>query len=272
MQKNKEKKGTALFIEAFNEYYAHGKSDGTVLTNQSRLRHFISFIKQNKIKDSIEIALSQKTLDDYISYLLTDAKERAEKNIRGGGIQIINDRCQLVARIINYIHNNIKFRQYKNIVPEVSFNKIQDNRRKEDSKKTEITDEEIKELEKIELSGKEEEYRDLFILQVSCGQRISDIPKLFSDSLNIKDGKFVIETQKEKIDAVILYNDSTKFILDKYKNGFKYIKINNPNLDVDYNSNLKEIARKANLSRRIKYKEQKGEIEIEKEEPLYNII
>lgn len=226
----------------------------------------------NKVKDTIETIFSQDTLDSYFNYLIADSENRIKQGKKGGSAGNINDKCELVKRLINYANKNIKFRKYRDIIKNVTYQKL-DIPKQDDSKKCEILEEEIKLLESVSLNERLSEYRDLFMVEIACGQRISDIQKLFGGEVLNKDNDFItIKTKKEKIEAIVIKTEKVTELLEKYKYGFNHVNIESKNLSTILDKEIKIISKKANLNRIIKYQIKKGYKEIEKEEPLYNLI
>ena len=114
------------------------------------------------------------------------------------------------------------------------------------------------------------EYRDLFLLECKTGQRASDIPTLFNPSkYKIKDNYFSFITIKEKTPALVERTPKVLEIIDRYKDGFKHIDINNRFLSKYESINLKAIAKKAGLSRTISYQDNRRNI---MSRPLFEII
>lgn len=140
------------------------------------------------------------------------------------------------------------------------------------------------------LKPKEQEYRDLFVLQCWTGQRVSDILKLFDNRYYLDDNTISFKNQKTKEEVVIKLDIEgyyIKDILNKYDNkNFQFIDIDNlskafddVNLRKDfytmcaqYNEAIKSICEKAELNRIIEYVEQKGIKVTTKKEILWRLI
>ena len=258
-----DKKASSLLFEAFKRAYPNQES-GTYKANYYRLNNFIRYYRENGFEDVVNVVLTQNMLDKYKNYLI---------NKQENGVQNINDRCEIVKRLINGILAvNEEYKIYG--INKVEYIKIKDKRKKEDSKKSPLTDEEVNKLAKLKLYGKEEEIRDIFLLLVYCGMRISDIESVVNAPINLdndNEEEHIILTKKESVEAVITFNRQMKMILRKYRKGFKYINISKVNNIID--ATIKIIAKKANLKRRIQWKEQFGDnTVIQKEKPLYEII
>ena len=191
-----------------------------------------------------------------------------------GEAKYINELCGLIVRIANDIFvKKVSYKKYN--IQRLEYDKIANKLNRDDSKKVPLNREEIDLLEKVALNEEENEYRDFFLFQCACGQRVSDLPKLFSGERIIKENGFIINTTKENIPATIIKFNKVVEVLDKYKNGFHYIKTDewdNNILAARCNKSLKLIAKKANLDRKIEWREQKGNKIITKKHPLHRII
>lgn len=267
MAKKDDKSATRLLNEALSKAYSKNANvkDSTKKQNYYRLKSFFYYIKKNCLKDDITL-LTQDNLDDYQQFLLDEAAiyaaEIAKNNtrIRGGGIQSINDKCEIVKRLINDVLSIDKEYRALNI-SEVKYRKIEDSREQDDKKRVPLTNDELQLIRNIELNSELSEYRDIFYLQCNVGQRISDMGKLFSKDITFTDGNFVIETLKEDTDAVILNLDIVNELRSKYSHGFRYIKFNN-SFNSKLNLNIKKIFNIAKIEREIEWIESKGEKKI----------
>lgn len=256
------KSAIALLLSAFDKAYPNSNT-GTYHTNQYRLRQYIKYVRNNNIADTIDSILSQDAIDKYKYYLIN----RGEN-----GVKNINDRCEIIKRLINYILAvNSDYKCYN--IKKIDYTKIKDKRKKEDTKKTPLTNEELKALIELNLTGKEREVRDVFVMQCLCGMRIGDMGRVFRAKVNLTNNdeeEVIITTQKENVDAVITFNKQMKDILRMYVDGFKHINIDKVHNIID--KELKIIAKQANLKRKIQWKEQIGNTIIQKEKPLHEII
>ena len=61
-------------------------------------------------------------------------------------------------------------------------------------------------------------YRDLFLLQCKCGQRVSDLKQLIMGNYTKDENNYILlKTQKESTTAYIYETEEIKEILDKLK-------------------------------------------------------
>ena len=265
IRSDKKIKGSAISLlwDAFGKMYP--LTNGTTRANKSRLNRFIDYIKKNGFADEPSTILSQPMLDKYKSHLINE-------NV--SGVKNINDKCEIIARLINRkLAVSSEYKSYN--IAKVEFVKLKDKRKKEDTKKTALTDEEINKLVEVKLPPRLVEYRDVFLMLVYCGMRVSDVDKVFNAPIcldNNLDEEFVILTKKERVEAVITFNEPMKKLMRKYKDGFQYATLNK-NLGSLLDKNIKEVAKLAKLDRVIEWREQIGESNIvSKSAPLYEII
>lgn len=259
-------KATNVLKKAFDVYYTEvnprAKKSSKVVKKRIMLQ-YCNYCEEIG-KDSVNM-LSQKGINDYKSYLI--------KN--GNSAKNVNNKVGVIVMLVNNViavHND--FLRYK--LAKVDYIKMQEiNQKGDDKKRRPLTKEEINMLENCDtLTDKEKEYRDLFIMECYCSYRVSDTPKLFDKNQQKHFNKngvelMVINTQKENIDAVIWVTPKVKEILDRYENGFKYVKLASANFTKTYNYQLKNIAKKCGLDSEESYINAKGET-ITK--PLYEII
>lgn len=127
---------------------------------------------------------------------------------------------------------------------------------KQEKTKIVLTDEEILQLYNAELTGKQKEMRDVFILQCEMGQRFSDMCNLNNGKLNEDGNTYTIVQQKTKQQVTIPLSDTAKQILSEYNYEIPIYLLNITDKE------LKKIAQKAGLNREVLItKEVKGKIE-----------
>ena len=232
---------TTLLKKAFAIYY-DGAKESTTHTQNVRLETFFNYVKETKKFDTPKL-LTQEGLNDYKEYLMNGEVKRSAN--------VINQLCQLIARLINDILSvNNEFRRYK--IGMVRYVNVEDKRRHNETKKRALTENEIKAIVNCDtLTEKEKEFRDMFVLQLNCGLREGDLHKLFNGDYKTQQIKdittYIVNTQKEGITAVIIANETITSIQNKYKNGFKFVKFGK-SFNATYNKALKQICKKASLT------------------------
>ncbi|MDY6438381.1 MAG: tyrosine-type recombinase/integrase [Prevotella sp.] len=232
---------TTLLKKAFAIYY-DGAKESTTHTQNVRLQTFFNYIKETNKYDTPKL-LTQEGLNDYKEYLMNGEVKRSAN--------VINQLCQLIARLINDILSvNNEFRRYK--IGMVRYVNIDDKRRHDETKKRALTENEINAIVNCDtLTEKEKEFRDVFVLQLNCGLREGDLHKMFNGDYKTQQIKgittYIVNTQKEGITAVIIANETITSIQNKYKNGFKFVKFGK-SFNATYNQALKQICKKASLT------------------------
>lgn len=273
------KKGikASKLMEQALEIYRKDKrnlSSGTINTQNVKLSAFIKYVTDTD-KDDISV-LSQQGLNNYKDYLIEEAS-KIEVGQRGGGIASINQKCQFVALMINEVlsqHNDyLKYR----IVP-VSYKPIKDERGKEDKSHFSLTKEEIDKIKNCKgLDARQKVYRDIFILQCNCGQRISDVVRYITNTNVVKeviDGQTIVRlgTKKESTTSYFIENEETDYFFNKYKDriytegdqtfikrdGTVALNVSTIEDSQLYNKSLRQIAEKAKLDRIWEYKDAQG--------------
>ena len=248
-------KATNLLKRAFQIYYKEMHTtikESSIEANETRLKAFLDYCEE-KEKDSLSM-LSQIGINEYQDYLIKKSKREKEKgNKRYDSSKSINNKCELIERLVNKVMvGNSAFIRYH--ISPIKYNQLEEVIQKgEEKKRRPLKEEEINKLINCQdLNGEEKEYRDLFLLECYGSYRISDTPKLFDkeEQKNINIGEYefiVINTQKENIISVIWVNDIIREILERYKNGFKHANPLSKSFATRYNIVIKKIAKKAKL-------------------------
>lgn len=152
-------------------------------------------------------------------------------------------------------------------IHESNLDKYKKPRSKEgDSNDIFLTEEEIGKIYALELSGKEEQVRDLFVLQCWIGQRFTDTQSInegiMKDNGNIIE--IIQEKTKHKVSVPLL--PIAKEILAKYENQFP-IFTNQTALNY-----LTKIGEKAGITRLHTVVEHRGDEVTKKQVPVYKLI
>ena len=281
---NKQIKATDLLERALEIYKSKSKSLSTATLRgyENKMNAFKKYIKDSKVDDNLEL-LTQRGLNDYQEYLLKES-EKIEIGQKGGGIEGINQKCQFIALLINKVlcSNN----EFLNLsIQSVKYDVIKrDKRDKENGIHFPLDKDEIRSFSNVtNLNEKQILYRDIFVLQCNCGQRVSDLKQLIMGNYTKDENNYILlKTQKESTTAYIYETEEIKEILDKLKTYiFDYkgrtclkageYRINLDNLDNDpqYNEAIKLIAEKANLNRNWDYKDAQDR---PLSNPIYKII
>lgn len=284
MKKPREtkEKATDLLERALEIYISRTKSlsPSTLRGYENKMNAFKKYIKDSK--DNLEL-LTQRGINNYQEYLQTEA-DKVKVGKMGGGKESINQKCQFIAKLINEVlccTNNFM----DLAIQPVKYIALKRNKKnKEEGVHFPLDDKEIKAFGEVtDLNEKQILYRDIFVLQCSCGQRVSDLKQLIMGNYTKdEDNLILLKTQKESTPAYIYETEEIKKILDKLKSYiFDYkgrtclkageYRINLDNLDNDpqYNEAIKLIAKKANLNRIWTYRDAQDR---PLSNPIYKII
>ncbi|WP_278993726.1 tyrosine-type recombinase/integrase [Prevotella melaninogenica] len=286
MKKPREtkEKATDLLERALEIYISKSKSLSTATLRgyENKMNAFKKYIKDSKVDDNLEL-LTQRGLNDYQEYLQREAaKVKVGEN--GGGKEGINQKCQFIARLINTIlHCKNEFLPLN--IQLVKYDVIKrDKKNKESGIHFPLDKEEIRSFSNVtNLNEKQILYRDIFVLQCNCGQRVSDLKQLIMGNYTKNEDNYILlKTQKESTTAYIYETEEIKEILDKLKThiidykgktclqaGEYRINLDNLDNDPQYNEAIKHIAEKANLNRNWDYKDAQDR---PLSNPIYKII
>lgn len=197
-------------------------------------------------------AFKQSSFDKYIEYL---KKEGASSNE-------INKLVVIKKLVNNYIAKGNKY----GLTP-IVFNTLKDKRVIDDRIKVELLDDEIEKLENIALPAEYQLYRDLFMLAINTGQRVSDIQNIAVGVYERKGDFLVIKTIKREKFAYIPLSKKVENYLNRVEGKVK--KQSDVNFRNKLNTNIKEIFRLAGIDRKITYKDAHQR---EITQPLHSII
>ncbi len=266
----------ALLNKAFILQYGGNKQkeqkeNSTWKQYRRLLDEYFKYMKEEKIPDNIEKALTQVAINDYKNYLINNKLAASS----------INHKVGIVVRLINkklVIEND--FLKY-HITP-VKFEQIKDVRLRNENIRTALTDNEVKAIQNAEgLSATQKEYRDIFLMQCYTSMRASDVRKIFTGDYKeeYNEGKQIIiiraqKSRKENGYYSILVDSNIKQILNRYKKGFTTIdiKVNNDVFQQNLNDSIRKIAMKANLIRIHTYCKSVGNNKEEHQDRLCDII
>ena len=231
-------KATNMMKKAFDEYKTTRPLSGNTLAMYDVwFKKWNTWVIEEFKKDSCK-AFNQEALDLYTNYLLKN------KN----SVVVVNKCVGFVKKLINdRIARNNKY----GITP-VVFDKLKDKRKKEDMKRQEIFDDEIKALKEVALSDERlDKYRKTFVLQLLTGQRCSDLYRLIKGDYKVQDDTIILKTKKCETNAYIRLNDEIKHLIEELKGQFE---ISQGAFCKYLNLYLKVIAKEAHLDREITHK------------------
>ena len=259
MAKKKKIDIKQVIADALEHYHKMKPSikDSTKRQNESLLSEFYRFVDTLPARDKTMKIFSQKGLNRYKEYLI-DKMERSkiDGKKRNFGVGQLN-RC---GAIIALLINRVLVDKEDGIV-RVIWNKVADTRREDQKGHFPLLDNEVTAIENCSgLTPVEEEYRDIFLLQIECGQRVSDLAKILTGKYRVKQGKkykyIIISTIKENIKAHIPLRPKMRMWMEKVNSHklitpVKFEKRVNGKGNGTYNQAIRRIVKKAGLDREI---------------------
>ncbi len=259
MAKKKKIDIKQVIADALEHYHKMKPSikDSTKRQNESLLSEFYRFVDTLPARDKTMKILSQKGLNRYKEYLIDKMNfTKADGKKKNFGVGQLNRCGSMIARLINNVLCP------EEVVPNrVVWVKVEDTRREDQKGHFPLLDNEVIAIENCSgLKPVDEEYRDIFLLQIECGQRVSDLAKILTGKYKVKQGKkfeyIIISTIKENIKAHIPLRPKMRMWMERV-NSHKLIKPSvfedrvNSKGNGTYNEAIRRIAKKAGLNREI---------------------
>ena len=230
--------------------------------------------------------LDKEGIDDEISNLNGELLNKFQQSLVGEdkAIKTISTYIRNLKTLINYA-NKDKSLNVKIDITELEI--LKDKRKKEEkkSKQVPLSEDQLVTIYNLQdLTGREEEARDLFICQSLLGQRISDMPKIFKGDYTTNHHGDGLETisfnvQKTGEEATLFLFPIAKDIIQKYRDKkFKHFNLFETdekkitNIERMINTDLKEVCRKAGLTTEINFTVQIGDKVKSERKPLYELM
>ena len=236
-------KATKMIEEVLTKWEQQGNlAKNTINTYRVDYKKWCKWLTTTNQTDSAK-ALSQVAFNSFKDWMLNN----------GESAQNINTKCSTIARITKELVNGkgakygIKEVTFKNL-PTISKNV-----------KCELLEEEIEALKQVAAQTEKETFsRNVFLLQLATGQRVSDVYTILKGDYEVlKDGNgndFIIVQNKKGTTATndkksyIPVNEEIKTLLQVLK-GSELLPATDDALKDLINRNIKKIARRAGLNR-----------------------
>ena len=230
--------------------------------------------------------LDKEGIDDEISNLNGELLNKFQQSLVGEdkAIKTISTYIRNLKTLINYA-NKDKSLNIKIDITELEI--LKDKRKKEEkkSKQVPLSEDQLVTIYNLQdLTGREEEARDLFICQSLLGQRISDMPKIFKGDYTTNHHEDGLETisfnvQKTGEEATLFLFPIAKEIIQKYRDKkFKHFNLFETdekkitNIERMINAVLKNVCKKAGLTSETNYTVQIGDKVKHERKPLYELM
>lgn len=242
-------------LEYYHKYVKPSIKESTKRQNESLLSEFGRFVDTLPENDKTMQILSQNGLNRYKEYLINKMNSRkTEGNKRRFGVGQLNRCGAIIAMLINKV-----FVVREDDINPVVWIKVDDPRREDQKGHFPLLDDEVTAIENCSgLTDVEKEYRDIFLLQIECGQRVSDLAKILTGKYKVKHGQkfeyIVLSTIKENIKAYIPLSPKMRMLMDRVKSNklvdpIEFEKKTKGKGNGTYNEAIRRIAKKAGLDR-----------------------
>ena len=262
-------------LEHYHNYVRPSIQESTKRQNESLLSEFYRFVDTLPARDKTMKIFSQKGLNRYKEYLI-DKMERSKTDgkKRNFGVGQLNRCGSIIARLIN----NVLYP--KEIVPNhVVWIKVEDTRRESQKGHIPLLDNEVTAIENCKgLTPVEEEYRNIFLLQIESGQRVSDLANILTGEYTLGQVDeyecIILATKKEDVPAAVVLTPKVRMLLERIKT-HKHVDPKKFKEKADskgnntYNEAIRRIAKKAGLDRIIVKIDTNKIVE---KKPLYKVI
>ena len=277
MAKTKKIDIKQVIADALEHYHKMKPSikESTKRQNESLLSEFYRFVDTLPARDKTMKIFSQKGLNRYKEYLIDKMNvTKTDGKKRNFGVGQLNRCGSMIARLINSVLCS------EEVVPNrVVWIKVEDPRRKGQKGHFPLLDDEVTAIEICSgLTPVEEEYRDIFLLQIECGQRVSDLASILTGEYEVGqvDGYecIILSTKKEDIQAAVVLSPKVRMLLERIKT-HKLVDPKEFKEKTDgkgnntYNEAIRRIAKKAGLDRIIVKIDTNKIVE---KKPLYEVI
>lgn len=196
-------------------------------------------------------SLDDKFYEKFTSYLIL--KKELTSNTVGGIIKTLKTFLRYAFK--NGYHTNSKFMDFKVWKLETS--------------DIALSFEELDNLERLDLSDNKRlnKIRDVFLLQIYTGLRVSDLLNLKPENFDLKEGVIKVDIIKTKEPLRIPIHPKLQKLLQKYPDlHFPFMS------DVKYNLYLKELGEKADINEPTQEIKYYGNKRIESTKPKYEMI
>ena len=243
IQSKKTPKATKMIEEVLTMWEQQGsKSKNTINTYRTDYKKWCEWLTTTNQKDSAK-ALSQVAFNSFKDWMI--AQNESAQNV--------NIKCSTIARIIKELVNG-KGAKYG--VKEVNFKKLATISKKV---KCELLTEEIEALKQVATQTEKETFsRNVFLMQLATGQRISDVYTIlkgeYTTQLDDNGNEFIIITNKKGTRGAKVkksYIPMTKEVSDLLQvlQGSELLPQNDNALKNLINRNIKVLAERAKLTR-----------------------
>lgn len=232
-------KATKLISEALASYVKDRQTKASTANEyQKNVKVFYHWILDTNQRDSAK-ALSQSSFNAFVEWMKAG----------GDSPQKVNKIASVIRQIIKYIAGSTQGTKY-GITP-VTYTPIKEVK---EEKKCELLAEEIEAFKAIEVkNNKEQYYKDVFLLQLITGQRISDTLKLIKGDYKVQEGTpyntIILTTIKRNTTSYITETKEVTELLEKIRSNKENETENEKDTSLAYY--LKVLFTRAKLTRKV---------------------
>lgn len=264
LRRKKTIQGTNTFkslLECYKWYYEHFSKHPLPTTKKPLALGTIKSYKTSyeilkEFNDEVSALSYEKITLDFYYQFLEFLREKEFSN------NYISNHIKMLKTIMNYawehkFHNNLDFKSK-------AFTKIS-----EEVHNIYLNVDELKTINELELTGRTENARDLFILGAYTGLRVSDFNRLTKNNIKVDNEIRYIEIKAKKTDRIVVIpiNKIVQEILDK-RDGNPPPKMPDQNI----NMLLKKIGAAAKLNDLVKIEKTIGGEKVIIEKPKYEMV
>lgn len=231
-------KATKLISEALKQYTKDRKIKETSANQyQKGVKVFYNWIVETNQRDSAK-ALTQSSFNAFVEWLKSNSNPSK-----------VNKVASVIRQIIKYIAGSTQGSKY-GITP-VSYTPIKEVK---EEKKCELTKEEIEAFKAVKVKNdKQQYYKDVFLLQLITGQRISDTLKLIKGDYKVQQGQpcntIILTTIKCTTTSYITETKEVTELLEKIRSNKENETENEKDKSLAYY--LKKFFTRAKLTRKV---------------------
>jgi len=231
-------KATKLISEALKQYTKDRKIKETSANQyQKGVKVFYNWIVETNQRDSAK-ALTQSSFNAFVEWLKSNSNPSK-----------VNKVASVIRQIIKYIAGSTQGSKY-GITP-VSYTPIKEVK---EEKKCELTKEEIEAFKAVKVKNdKQQYYKDVFLLQLITGQRISDTLKLIKGDYKVQEGTpyntIILTTIKCTTTSYITETKEVTELLEKIRSNKENETENEKDKSLAYY--LKKFFTRAKLTRKV---------------------
>lgn len=201
-------KATNLIDEALARYVKDRQTKASTANEyQKNVKVFYQWILDTNQRDSAK-ALSQSSFNAFVEWM----------KAAGDSPNKVNKIASVIRMLIEYLASSTQGSKYG--ISPVTFTPMKEEDKKQ---KCEILPEEIDAFRNVEVKNdKEQYYKDVFLLQLITGQRISDTLKLIKGDYEVHQGQpyntIILTTIKRSKISYIAETKEVKELLEKIRN------------------------------------------------------